>query len=442
MHIEKYGITQVAKLYQHYFREHITDNVDTTKTEYNQTWYEDNVSDYFNKNGKEINSKTITEYINNYISQNVKRKIRSDSVIMCTLIITQPKEYGTELNQDFFDKCIDAFDKHYLHGNAISISIHQDEEGQPHCHLSFIPITKDGRLSAKDYIGIRPNKKGQEPIINLNKFHEQMEQYTGYKLTSEDKIKKDLTMKEYKKQQEELKQAKEKNNNEIIKLQDEISKQKLLIDNYNFTFEDNNKKINIKKDDIKEQEKEIEELKQKQKENEITISKENEKAITQLTNFKIKKNDGKIKWQDMELIDLKKDEKLTEPPMKKSMLGGKIIDNDKINEWLKTTNEKIKNIWEHYIYNLSSMQMKNKILDKKLSEIIKDKKDIESTKTENIKLKTENDTLKKFKWNYDNLSVAYNKLDNAIDRAGVREQVEEELNRPQRPNQNQGYVPH
>ena len=50
--------------------------------------------------------------------------------------------------------------------------------------------------------------------------------------------------------------------------------------------------------------------------------------------------------------------------------------------------------------------------------------------------------LNKYKMSYDSLNKAYNKLDNAIDRAGVREQVEEELNRPQRPSQNQGLTLH
>ena len=268
MHIEKYGITQVAKLYQHYFREHITDNVDTTKTKNNQTWYEDKVKDYFENNKQEINSKTITEYINNYISQNVKRKVRADSVIMCDLIITQPKEYGSELNQDFFDKCIDAFDKHYLNGNAVSVSIHQDEEGQPHCHISFIPITKDGRLSAKDYIGIMKNKKGIEPIINLNKFHEQMEQYTGYKLTVEDNTIKNLSMAQYKlkKINEDIERIEKKYNDLITKYNSKAKE----YDDLSIKLNDNYRQWQNQNDIIDDQKKEIDEYEK------IKIEKENE----------------------------------------------------------------------------------------------------------------------------------------------------------------------
>lgn len=354
MHIEKYGITQVAKLYQHYFREHITDNVDTTKTKNNQTWYEDKVKDYFENNKQEINSKTITEYINNYISQNVKRKVRADSVIMCDLIITQPKEYGTELNQDFFDKCIDAFDKHYLNGNAVSVSIHQDEEGQPHCHISFIPITKDGRLSAKDYIGIMKNKKGIEPIINLNKFHEQMEQYTGYKLTVEDNTIKNLSMAQYKlkKINEDIERIEKKYNNLITKYNSKAKE----YDDLSIKLNDNYRKWQNQNDIIGDQKKEIDEYEK------IKIEKENE------INNIINQNELLQKI----IKQIKDNEKENKKPL--GMILKEITKLDNLND-IKNELEKLKTDHEYFYNNtikkyiLPQFENQKATDDKKLNSI-------------------------------------------------------------------------
>lgn len=354
MHIEKYGITQVAKLYQHYFREHITDNVDTTKTKNNQTWYEDKVKDYFENNKQEINSKTITEYINNYISQNVKRKVRADSVIMCDLIITQPKEYGTELNQDFFDKCIDAFDKHYLNGNAVSVSIHQDEEGQPHCHISFIPITKDGRLSAKDYIGIMKNKKGIEPIINLNKFHEQMEQYTGYKLTVEDNTIKNLSMAQYKlkKINEDIERIEKKYNDLITKYNNKAKE----YDDLSIKLNDNYRQWQNQNDIIDDQKKEIDEYEK------IKIEKENE------INNIINQNELLQKI----IKQIKDNEKENKKPL--GMILKEITKLDNLND-IKNELEKLKTDHEYFYNNtikkyiLPQFENQKATDDKKLNSI-------------------------------------------------------------------------
>lgn len=354
MHIEKYGITQVAKLYQHYFREHITDNVDTTKTKNNQTWYEDKVKDYFENNKQEINSKTITEYINNYISQNVKRKVRADSVIMCDLIITQPKEYGSELNQDFFDKCIDAFDKHYLNGNAVSVSIHQDEEGQPHCHISFIPITKDGRLSAKDYIGIMKNKKGIEPIINLNKFHEQMEQYTGYKLTVEDNTIKNLSMAQYKlkKINEDIERIEKKYNDLITKYNSKAKE----YDDLSIKLNDNYRQWQNQNDIIDDQKKEIDEYEK------IKIEKENE------INNIINQNELLQKI----IKQIKDNEKENKKPLGMILKGITKLDN--LND-IKNELEKLKTDHEYFYNNtikkyiLPQFENQKATDDKKLNSI-------------------------------------------------------------------------
>lgn len=391
MHIEKYGIAQVKKLYQHYLREHITDNVITERTKENIILENKLLTQYLQDNNFERNSKNIDNYFSEYINTKVKRKIRADSVVMCDLIITQPKEMGTECNQDFFEKCIDTFSKKYCkQDNVVSAVVHNDEQGQPHCHITFIPITEDGRLSAKDYIGIRPNKKGIEPIINLNNFHKEMERLTGYTLTSEDKTKKDLTMKEYQEQQE-IKKQKEK----INLLEAEKENNKTIIN-------DLQKNIDAAKEKIKKLENEKEKV-------DTDLSKKTKAHINLLENKIKEKNDGIIEWKDCEIKEIEM-QKLPPPPTKKDMFGKEKIDTEKINDYVKQIQDKCNEIWYANTYNLMSIKNKDDMLNYKAKEYINIDKQINELSTRNIKLKSENELLKGKSQNYDILQSQYHEL--------------------------------
>lgn len=55
----------------------------------------------------------------------------------------------------FFEEAVHFIEKHQSKDTIISAVVHMDEK-TPHMHLSFVPLTADGRLSAKDIVG---NKK-------------------------------------------------------------------------------------------------------------------------------------------------------------------------------------------------------------------------------------------------------------------------------------------
>ena len=55
----------------------------------------------------------------------------------------------------YFTHAMDFIEKHQNPNTIISAVVHMDEK-TPHMHLCFVPLTEDGRLSAKDIIG---NKK-------------------------------------------------------------------------------------------------------------------------------------------------------------------------------------------------------------------------------------------------------------------------------------------
>lgn len=107
--------------------------------------------DIFNVTLKE--SSNWLQDINNEI-QAAGAKARSNSVLALDTIYTaSPKFFQGKTNQqndDFFKDCLQFHQEHF--GHIISAVIHYDET-TPHLHVISVPLTQDGRLSARDVIG-------------------------------------------------------------------------------------------------------------------------------------------------------------------------------------------------------------------------------------------------------------------------------------------------
>ena len=85
-------------------------------------------------------------------------RTRTDSVRMVEALITASPEFfqgkkKTEV-EAFFREALDFIEKKQNHKTILSAAVHMDEK-TPHMHLCFVPLTADGRLSAKDIIGNR-----------------------------------------------------------------------------------------------------------------------------------------------------------------------------------------------------------------------------------------------------------------------------------------------
>lgn len=120
-----------------------------TATEYNNK-----VSpgmDVFNVVLKESNN--WLQDINNEIKA-AGAKARSNSVLALDTIYTASPTFfqgkTNQQNDDFFKDCLQFHQEHF--GHIISAVIHYDET-TPHLHVVSVPLTKDGRLSARDVIG-------------------------------------------------------------------------------------------------------------------------------------------------------------------------------------------------------------------------------------------------------------------------------------------------
>ena len=84
---------------------------------------------------------------------------RKDSVRVVEALVTASPEFFKGKKKAevcaFFEEALRFIEKHQSKGTIISAVVHMDEK-TPHMHLSFVPLTADKRLSAKDIVG---NKK-------------------------------------------------------------------------------------------------------------------------------------------------------------------------------------------------------------------------------------------------------------------------------------------
>jgi hypothetical protein len=95
------------------------------------------------------------------IQNEIKRagaKTRSNSVVALDAIYTASGDFfkgkSNEENDQFFRDCLRFHQRKF--GHVVSAVIHYDET-TPHLHILSVPLTQDGRLSAREIVGNRAN---------------------------------------------------------------------------------------------------------------------------------------------------------------------------------------------------------------------------------------------------------------------------------------------
>ena len=127
------------------------------------------------------NKQNFNNLIDEKIGQNYtgKRKIRTDAVKHVDGLITSDKEFfdnqTPEDTKQFFERAKDFLEREYGKDNLLYATVHMDEK-TPHMHYGVVPITDDGRLSAKEVVG---NKKALTEF--QDRFNEHVKQ-RGYDL--------------------------------------------------------------------------------------------------------------------------------------------------------------------------------------------------------------------------------------------------------------------
>ena len=115
--------------------------------------------------------------VSNRIIQEAGCRVRKDSVTTVEVLITASPEFfekkGRKETEEFFAYAVEFMKTKQNPNTYISAVVHVDEK-TPHMHLCFVPITPDGRLSAKEIIG---NKK------RLTKWQDEFWRYMVKKYT-------------------------------------------------------------------------------------------------------------------------------------------------------------------------------------------------------------------------------------------------------------------
>ena len=97
--------------------------------------------------------------VSDEIIRNAGCRVRKDSVTAVEVLITASPEFFEKKSNrevgEFFAYAVEFMKAKQDPETYISAVVHVDEK-TPHMHLCFVPITTDGRLSAKDIVG---NKK-------------------------------------------------------------------------------------------------------------------------------------------------------------------------------------------------------------------------------------------------------------------------------------------
>ena len=164
----KTNTTGIQKHVQRENKNYENDDIDLEKSYLNY--------DLVNDSDIDFNQKIDEKIEQNYAG---KRKIRNDAIKHIDGVITSDEDFfkfkSTEDIKSFFEDSKQFLENEYGKENLLYATVHMDEK-TPHMHYGFVPITEDGRLSAKEVIG---NKK------SLTEFQDRFNQYLndkGYRL--------------------------------------------------------------------------------------------------------------------------------------------------------------------------------------------------------------------------------------------------------------------
>lgn len=143
-------------------------------------------------------------------------RTRSNSVVALDAIYTASGEFfkdkSNEEKNQFFRDCLEFHQRKF--GHVISAVIHYDET-TPHMHILSVPLTQDGRLSAREIVGNRANLSRMQ-----TEFFEQVGRgyglERGVQMDGQEK-KKRITAQEHKLRQVKQAKAREEEELEAIK---------------------------------------------------------------------------------------------------------------------------------------------------------------------------------------------------------------------------------
>jgi hypothetical protein len=143
-HVQKFKASDVKGMQIHNQRESKNNknkDIDPRKTELNH--------DLHNQQHINYNHKVKDIIKEGYIGE---KAIRKDAVVMTSTLITSDGEFFKKISpleqKNFFESAYDKLKDLYGEKNIVSAVVHMDET-TPHMHFCSVPLTEQGKLSAK-----------------------------------------------------------------------------------------------------------------------------------------------------------------------------------------------------------------------------------------------------------------------------------------------------
>lgn len=132
---------------------------------------------HLNHSIENLTPDNLANRVRQRISQlNLKRKPRLDAVGLEDVIVSATGDFmlnsNEETRQQYFSDALHFFQQYYGVENIMYCYCHMDES-KPHIHIGIVPVTVDGRLSARDLFSPKSLEKLQTD------FHREVAQYYG-----------------------------------------------------------------------------------------------------------------------------------------------------------------------------------------------------------------------------------------------------------------------
>lgn len=148
-HVSKFKRSDVVGMYKHIQRE--------MKTTTNEDIESDKTALNYDLSGFDKKTMNYSDEVEKRLRERFKgkRAIRKDATVMVGVIVSATPELfdgmSEEQERQYFQTAFDFLADKFGRDNVISATVHKDEK-TPHLHFNFVPLTQDGRLSAKELI--------------------------------------------------------------------------------------------------------------------------------------------------------------------------------------------------------------------------------------------------------------------------------------------------
>lgn len=148
-HASKFKMSDVKGMHKHIQREMTSttnEDIENDKTALNY-----DLSDFDKK------TMNYSDEVKKRLSERYrgKKAIRKDATVMVGIIVSASPEFFEGMSEDrerrYFKEAYDFLEAVFGKENVISATVHKDEK-TPHMHFNFVPLTADGRLSAKEIL--------------------------------------------------------------------------------------------------------------------------------------------------------------------------------------------------------------------------------------------------------------------------------------------------